>query len=76
MYCTRTEHSRRQLFDNFFGLTEFGNWCGPGHGGTNDCCDDEPCSQCNDTVGTSAPRLPLPMSSRSRALSDSRHVPA
>ncbi|ELR15697.1 uncharacterized protein ACA1_378150 [Acanthamoeba castellanii str. Neff] len=40
-----------QLFNNFFGLTEFGNWCGPGHGGTNDCCDDEVCSACNDTIG-------------------------
>jgi hypothetical protein len=46
-----TDRSRRQLFNNFFGLTEFGNWCGPGHGGTNDCCDDEVCSACNDTIG-------------------------
>jgi hypothetical protein len=45
------QNTRRQLFDNFFGLTEFGNWCGPGHGGTNDCCDDHGCSQCNYTIG-------------------------
>jgi hypothetical protein len=45
------QRSKRQILNNFFGLTEFGNWCGPGHGGARDCCDDEKCPNCNYDQG-------------------------
>jgi hypothetical protein len=45
------ERAKRQILNNFFGLTEFGNWCGSGHGGTRDCCGGNKCSQCNYNQG-------------------------
>jgi hypothetical protein len=29
------------------GLVNYGNWCGPGHGGYQDCCNGNPCPSCN-----------------------------
>lgn len=31
-----------------FFLLNYGNWCGPGHGGFQDCCDGERCPACNE----------------------------
>jgi hypothetical protein len=45
------QRSKRQILNNFFGLAEFGNWCGSGHGGTRDCCNGQKCSQCNYNQG-------------------------
>lgn len=32
---------------NVQGLTDYGNWCGGGHGGFQDCCNGKPCPACN-----------------------------
>lgn len=32
---------------NQFSLTTYGNWCGGGHGGYQDCCNGKPCPSCN-----------------------------
>lgn len=28
----------------------YGNWCGGGHGGLQDCCDGKRCSECNENT--------------------------
>ena len=33
------------LFLNF-SLIDYGNWCGPSHGGYQDCCNQGPCKSC------------------------------
>ena len=33
--------------NNVFGFIKYGNWCGPGHGGYQDCCNNKKCSKCN-----------------------------
>jgi hypothetical protein len=45
------QHSKRQILNNFFGLAEYGNWCGAGHGGNQDCCNGGKCSNCNYNQG-------------------------
>lgn len=33
------------------GIIDYGNWCGPGHGGYQDCCNGNPCDNCNLNEG-------------------------
>ena len=39
---TKSEKNQRVA-----GIMDYGKWCGPGHGGYQDCCDGGPCSSCN-----------------------------
>lgn len=34
------------------GFISYGNWCGPGHGGYQDCCDNKVCQECDLKKGT------------------------
>lgn len=34
------------------GFISYGNWCGPGHGGYQDCCDNKACQECDLKKGT------------------------
>ena len=34
------------------GFVNYGNWCGPGHGGYQDCCNNTICSDCNLKKGS------------------------
>lgn len=37
---------------NSLGFVSYGNWCGPGHGGFQDCCNGSACSNCDLKKGT------------------------
>ena len=39
--------SKSEEIQKLSGFIDYGNWCGPGHGGYQDCCNGEPCSSCN-----------------------------
>lgn len=34
------------------GFIRYGNWCGPGHGGYQDCCENNSCNECDLKKGT------------------------
>jgi hypothetical protein len=38
--------------NELFGFVKYGNWCGPQHGGYQDCCNNGPCSECDLKKGT------------------------
>lgn len=36
---------------NVTGIDKYGNWCGGGHGGLQDCCNGGKCPSCNQGSG-------------------------
>lgn len=38
--------------NNLLSFTSYGNWCGPGHGGYQDCCNNTMCPKCDLKKGT------------------------
>lgn len=49
-YEVNSELDIDNLFLNF-SLMSYGNWCGPSHGGYQDCCNKGPCKSCNIVDG-------------------------
>ena len=46
--------SLAEEYQRALGLDDYGNWCGPGHGGYQDCCNGGRCSACTGTGPPSA----------------------
>jgi hypothetical protein len=46
-YVFASRLSKSEEIQKLSGFIDYGNWCGPGHGGYQDCCNGEPCSSCN-----------------------------
>jgi hypothetical protein len=44
------ELEQEQIFLNF-SLISYGNWCGPSHGGYQDCCNGKSCESCKIEYG-------------------------
>lgn len=51
-----TAHGRLLQEDvkNVTGIDDYGNWCGGGHGGLQDCCNGGKCPSCNQGSGPTA----------------------
>ena len=47
---------RSGVYDNMKDaeIDDYGNWCGGGHGGYQDCCNGAACSNCNYKNGLTA----------------------